>query len=51
MKEVKWSEAIKIGILGGISTKLVLQFGGDFKLYLLIGISIIIFIYYAMEES
>ena len=51
MKEVKWSEAIKIGVLGGISTILVLQYGGDYKLYLLIGISIIVFIYFAWKES
>ena len=51
MKDVKWSEAIKLGVLGGISTTLILQYGEDYKWHLLIGLSIIVFIYYAWKKS
>ena len=38
MEKIKWSDAIKIGIFGGIITTLILRYAGDYKWYILAGV-------------
>ena len=45
MEKIKSSDAIKIGIFGGITTTLILRYAGDYKWYILAGVSVFVLIF------
>lgn len=40
MDKIKWPDAMKISVFGGITTTLILRYAGDYKWYLLVGVTI-----------